>query len=57
VEEAKARISDRHPGGAPGLADDVHEALRHVRDLNIPLHHNVVKRALVLAVVRPRASS
>ncbi|KAG2553717.1 hypothetical protein PVAP13_9KG617800 [Panicum virgatum] len=55
VEEAKARISDileEYLGSG-----DRSEALRCIRDLKIPFfHHDVVKRALVLAVERGGAA-
>jgi hypothetical protein len=55
VEGAKVRISDILEEYL--AAGDVHEALRCVRDLKIPFfHHDVVKRALVLAVERGGAA-
>ncbi|KAK3150902.1 hypothetical protein QOZ80_3AG0239210 [Eleusine coracana subsp. coracana] len=55
VEEAKARISDILEEYL--AAGERHEALRCVRDLKIPFfHHDVVKRALVLAVERGAAA-
>lgn len=55
VEEAKARISDILEEYL--AAGDRHEALRCVRGLKIPFfHHDVVKRALVLAVERGGAA-
>ncbi|KAJ1298182.1 hypothetical protein BS78_01G434400 [Paspalum vaginatum] len=55
VEEAKAKISDILEEYL--AAGDRSEALRCVRDLKIPFfHHDVVKRALVLAVERGGAA-
>ncbi|XP_066354906.1 MA3 DOMAIN-CONTAINING TRANSLATION REGULATORY FACTOR 2-like isoform X1 [Miscanthus floridulus] len=55
VEEAKAKISDILEEYL--AAGDRSEALRCIRDLKIPFfHHDVVKRALVLAVERGGAS-
>ncbi|KAL6648543.1 hypothetical protein ACP70R_012767 [Stipagrostis hirtigluma subsp. patula] len=55
VEEAKAKISDILEEYL--AAGDRHEACRCIRDLKIPFfHHDVVKRALVLAVERGGAA-
>ncbi|CAN6307488.1 unnamed protein product [Urochloa humidicola] len=55
VEEAKAKISDILEEYL--AAGDRAEALRCIRDLKIPFfHHDVVKRALVLAVERGGAA-
>ncbi|CAN6320901.1 unnamed protein product [Urochloa humidicola] len=55
VEEAKAKISDILEEYL--AAGDRGEALRCIRDLKIPFfHHDVVKRALVLAVERGGAA-
>ncbi|KAF8673785.1 hypothetical protein HU200_048540 [Digitaria exilis] len=55
VEEAKAKISDILDEYL--AAGDRGEALRCIRDLKIPFfHHDVVKRALVLAVERGGAA-
>ncbi|TVU47880.1 hypothetical protein EJB05_07496 [Eragrostis curvula] len=55
VEEAKAKISDILEEYL--ASGDKHEACRCVRDLKIPFfHHDVVKRALVLAVERGGAA-
>ncbi|XP_022685526.1 uncharacterized protein LOC101759469 [Setaria italica] len=55
VEEAKAKISDILEEYL--AAGDRSEALRCIRDLKIPFfHHDVVKRALILAVERGGAA-
>jgi hypothetical protein len=55
VEEAKAKISDILEEYL--ASGDRSEALRCIRDLKIPFfHHDVVKRALVLAVERGGAA-
>ncbi|VAH88304.1 unnamed protein product [Triticum turgidum subsp. durum] len=55
VEEAKARIADILEEYL--AAGDTAEAFRCIRELNIPFfHHDVVKRALVLAIERGGAA-